>query len=96
VEELPSAASSESPDTASPEASPNGAFTSTAHPPTGHGGPPYEEDMEPQSVVASANPAAPTAKRAARDSLPTATRAWASMCGTSLPQNGHVLSPRFT
>jgi hypothetical protein len=62
-----------------------------------HGGPPYAEDMEPQSVVVSANPAALAAKRAERDSRPTANRlAGTFTCGTSLPQNGHVLAPCFT
>jgi hypothetical protein len=53
--------------------------------------------MEPQSVVVSANPAALAAKRAERDSRPTANRlAGTFTCGTSLPQNGHVLAPCFT
>jgi hypothetical protein len=56
-----------------------------------------ESGPDEQSVVASANPAAPAAKRAERDSRPTAIRsAGASTCGTSPPQNGHALSLCFT
>jgi hypothetical protein len=52
---------------------------------------------EPQSVVASVNPAAPAAKRAERDSRPTTTRMAGTLTGgTFSPQNGHVLSLCFT
>jgi hypothetical protein len=96
VEELPSAASS---DAASSEAFPEAPSFNTdavmlhvSEPSADvpQGGPPYAEDIEPQSVVASANPAAPAAKRAERDSRPTTTRAGALTGATSLLQNGHV------
>jgi hypothetical protein len=50
----------------------------------------------PQSVVASASPAALAAKRAERDSRPTVNRFRAFTCRTCAPQNGHALSLCFT